>query len=96
MSNCDDGIPIVRNIVCHFYIENNIIKSFIYFTILLYFILYINMDTNLSQQFLFLAKENTGTKLEKVIEQILESNMYNVYELYTSPNVQAVKLLIFN
>jgi hypothetical protein len=48
------------------------------------------MDTNLSKQLYFLVNENTGVKLEKVIEQIVESNLYNINELLEHKNVQAV------
>jgi hypothetical protein len=48
------------------------------------------MDTNLSKQLHFLVAQNAGIKLEKVIEQILESNLFNTSEILSHPNVQAV------
>jgi hypothetical protein len=52
------------------------------------------MDTNLAKQLSFLVNENTGPKLEKVIEQIIESNLYNVNDLLEHKNIQAVRFLL--
>jgi hypothetical protein len=49
------------------------------------------MDTNLTKQLNFLVNENIGTKLEKVIEQIIESGLYNVNDLFEHQNIQAVR-----
>lgn len=48
------------------------------------------MDTSLSRQLQFLVQENTGAKLEKVIEQILESNLYTTNDILEHKNVQSV------
>jgi hypothetical protein len=48
------------------------------------------MDTNLIKQFMFLMKENKGAKLEKIIEQIIESDLININELFVCENVQEV------
>jgi len=52
------------------------------------------MDTNLYKQFESLVNENTGPKLEKIIEQILESKLYNTYNLLQHKNIQAVSIII--
>jgi hypothetical protein len=54
------------------------------------------METNISKQLYFLVEENSGTKLEKVIEQILESNIYNVSDFLKHKNVKAVNIYLFN
>jgi hypothetical protein len=48
------------------------------------------MDTNLHQQISYLVNQNTGIKLEKIIEQILESNLIYIYDLFVNENVQSV------
>lgn len=48
------------------------------------------MDTNISRQLGFLVQQNTGVKLEKVIEQILESNLYNTNDFLENENVKAL------
>jgi hypothetical protein len=50
------------------------------------------MDTNLAKQLTFLVNENTGAKLEKVIEQILGSNLYNVNDLLAHKHIQEVRI----
>lgn len=50
------------------------------------------MDTNLTRQLAFLVQQNTGVKLEKIIEQILESNVYNVNDLLENENVKSVRI----
>ena len=54
------------------------------------------MDTSVSKQLLFLAAQNAGFPLEKIIEQILESSVYNFNEVYIQENVQAVKIFYIN
>jgi hypothetical protein len=49
------------------------------------------MDTSINKQLQFLVQEHTGVKLEKTIEQILESNLYNTKDLLDSKNVLAVR-----
>ena len=49
------------------------------------------MDTSITKQFAFLIEQNSGAKLEKVIEQILESNVLNINEFCNHKNIQAVK-----
>jgi hypothetical protein len=48
------------------------------------------MDTNLVKQFMFLMNENKAGRLEKIIEQIIESDLININELFVSENVQEV------
>jgi|LauGreDrversion4_2_1035121.scaffolds.fasta_scaffold1889609_1 hypothetical protein len=48
------------------------------------------MDTTITKQFYCLIEQNSGTKLEKIIEQILESNILNINHLFLHKNVQAV------
>jgi hypothetical protein len=48
------------------------------------------MDTNLVKQFMFLMNENCGPKLEKIIEQVIESEIVNVNELFCNENAQKV------
>ncbi len=52
------------------------------------------MDTNLSMQLAYLVNQNTGMKLEKVIEQILESNLINTNDLFESENVKNVYIIL--
>jgi len=51
------------------------------------------MDTTITKQFYCLIEQNTGTKLENIIEQILESNILNINHLFLHKNVQAVTFL---
>ena len=51
------------------------------------------MDTNLSRQFAFLVQQSTGVKLEKIIEQILESSFINTNDLFESENVKLVSFI---
>lgn len=48
------------------------------------------MDTSLIKQFSFLIDKNSGAKLEKIIEQVLESNLLNINDLYLKINIHAV------
>lgn len=48
------------------------------------------MDTNLSKQLHFLVNDNTGVKLERVVEQILESNLYNIGDIVKHNNIASV------
>lgn len=48
------------------------------------------MDTNLTSQLRYLVQNNTGAKLEKVIEQILESNLINLQQFLELENVKSV------
>ena len=48
------------------------------------------MDTNIAKQLHFLVLQNTGIKLEKIIEQILESSLYNTNDILENENVKAV------
>ncbi len=48
------------------------------------------MDTNVSRQLEFLVNENTGFRLEKIIEQILESDVYNINDILENNNIKAV------
>jgi hypothetical protein len=48
------------------------------------------MDTNIYKQLLFLVSQNTGIKLEKIIEQVLESNIYSMNEILENENVKNV------
>lgn len=48
------------------------------------------MDTNIYKQLLFLVSQNTGIKLEKIIEQVLESNIYSMSEILENENVKNV------
>ena len=48
------------------------------------------MDTNLASQLKYLVQSNTGLKLEKVIEQVLESNLYNTSDILENENVKNV------
>lgn len=48
------------------------------------------MDTSIAKQLQFLVNENTGAKLEKVIEQILESDIYSTSDLLSHPNMESV------
>jgi hypothetical protein len=50
------------------------------------------MDTNLVKQFMFLINENTGAKLEKIIEQVIESEVININELFNNENVKKVSI----
>jgi len=52
------------------------------------------MDTNLSKQFLFLINENTESKLEKVIEQILDSDVIDTNEYLSNKNI--IEVIIIN
>ena len=45
----------------------------------------------LNQQFLELCKNFKGNQLEKVIEQILESDLYITSEFLSCPNIIALK-----
>ena len=47
--------------------------------------------STLNQQFLVLCKDFKGSQLEKVIEQILESDLYITSEFISCPNIQALK-----
>jgi hypothetical protein len=49
------------------------------------------MDTTLSRQLQFLVGQNTGVKLEKILEQVLESNLYNTNDILENENVKAVQ-----
>ncbi len=51
------------------------------------------MDTNVSKQLIYLVQQNSGIKLEKVIEQILISDIYFTHEIFHHPNIQEVNLL---
>lgn len=53
------------------------------------------MDTTLARQLSFLVQENTGVKLEKIIEQVLESNMTNLSEILEHNNVKQVIKIVF-
>ncbi len=48
------------------------------------------MDTNLTTQLFYLVQQNTGIKLEKIIEQILVSNIFQTKEIIQHPNIQEV------
>lgn len=48
------------------------------------------MDTSLYREFYFLIDQNTGSKLEKIIEQVLDSNILNINNLFLHKNIQAV------
>ena len=48
------------------------------------------MDTNVTKQLIYLVHQNTGIKLEKVIEQILISSIYHTNEIFQHPNIQEV------
>lgn len=50
------------------------------------------MDTTITKQFYCLIEQNTGSKLEKVIEQILESSIININHCFLHKNVQAVRI----
>ena len=52
------------------------------------------MDTNLSKQFSFLINENTESKLEKVIEQILASDIIDINEYLSYKNI--IQVIIFD
>lgn len=54
------------------------------------FILINKMDTNLTSQLLYLVQNNTGAKLEKIIEQILESNLINFRDFLELENIKSV------
>ena len=47
--------------------------------------------STLNQQFLVLCKDFKGSQLEKVIGQILESDLYITSEFLSCPNIQALK-----
>ena len=47
--------------------------------------------STLKQQFLELAKNFKGNQIEKVIEQILESELYITSEFLSCPNIDALK-----
>ena len=47
--------------------------------------------STLNQQFLVLCKDFKGSQLEKVIERILESDLYITSEFLSFPNIQALK-----
>ena len=48
------------------------------------------MDTNIAKQLHFLVMQNTWLKLEKIIEQILESSLYNTNDILENENVKSV------
>lgn len=48
------------------------------------------MDTSIAKQFTVLIDQNTGAKLEQIIEQIIESNIININEYFLHKNIQAV------
>ncbi len=48
------------------------------------------MDTNLLSQLQYLVQNNTGPKLEKIIEQILESSLINTNEFLQNENIKSV------
>jgi hypothetical protein len=50
------------------------------------------MDTNIHKQLLFLVNQNSGIKLEKIIEQVIESSVININEFLESENVKKVNL----
>ena len=52
------------------------------------------MDTNITKQFHVLIEQNTGNKLENILEQILESNVLNINQFFIHPNIQAVFSII--
>jgi hypothetical protein len=55
------------------------------------------MDTNIEKQLIYLVTQNTGLKLEKIIEQILESKLILKNDVFIHPNVQSVNFhLIFS
>ena len=47
--------------------------------------------STLNQQFLVLCKDFKGSQLEKIIEQILKSDLYITSEFLSCPNIQALK-----
>jgi hypothetical protein len=53
------------------------------------------MDTNLASQLKYLVQNNTGVKIEKIIEQILESNLINLKEFLDFVNIKNVSLINF-
>lgn len=48
------------------------------------------METSQLKQFAFLVKENKGAALEKIIEQILSSDLYYFFEYLSMPNIKEV------
>lgn len=48
------------------------------------------METSQLKQFSFLIKENKGSALEKIIEQILSSDSFYFFEYLNMPNMKEV------
>jgi hypothetical protein len=48
------------------------------------------MDTNLASQLKYLVQNNSGAKIEKIIEQILESDLININDFLQYENIKSV------